>query len=75
MCLYCNHEIEWQNKNMITDHLKTNKHLECKLNSTKAMKLITLEEVLSRRDKKQEMILDFVEMMLKVNIPLHKSDK
>ena len=39
------------------------------------MKSNTLEEVLRRGDKKQEMILDFVEMMLEANIPLHKRDK
>ena len=51
ICIHCNHEIEWEKKSTIIDHLKTKKHLECKLNSTKVMKSNTLEEMLRREIK------------------------
>ena len=75
ICKFCCYEIERNKRSTITDHLQSSKHLACKLPIDKAKPQITLENTLSRQDRKQEMILDFVQMMAEAKILFHKKDK
>jgi len=52
MCIYCNHEVDWKKKSILNDHLKSSKHIECKLGAIGAKKPITIEEILQTRQKK-----------------------
>lgn len=75
MCIYCNHEIDWVRKSSVKSHIGTNKHIEIKMNSIGVKRQATLQQTAQTIDKKQEMIFDFIEMMIECNIPLEKKDK
>ena len=75
LCIFCNHVVDWKKKSILNDHLKSSKHLECKLGATAGKTQETLHQTLNKCDSKFQMIYDFVDMMVKCNIPLEKKDK
>ena len=74
ICNYCCYEIDWMKKSTIIDHLKSEKHITCK-RGVEIKPQSSIEDVLSRQDKKQQIITDFVEMMIEANIPREKKAK
>jgi len=75
ICVHCNHTVDWTKKTTLTDHLTSAKHLECKLRKPSDKVQMTLEATVAQLDNKQQMIMDFTEMMTQCNIPLEKRDK
>jgi len=74
-CIHCNHTVDWVKKSSIIDHLKSTKHLKCKLNHKESKLQLTLEKSVSQMDFKHKIVMDFVEMIVSANIPLEKKDK
>ena len=74
MCIVCNHEVDWEKKSTLRNHLSSSKHIEIKTISGVIKPQATLHETVTLADKKQDIILDFVEMMVQCNIPLGKKD-
>ena len=72
VCIHCNHDVDWKKKSILIDHLKNSKHLECKLGTVTRKTQETLHQTMSRSDAKNQIIFDFVDMMVRSNIPLEK---
>jgi len=76
MCKFCCHQVDWEKKDTVTGHIDTQKHKQVKFEAGGKAKIQTsLESTMPLQDKKQEMILDFVQMMMEANIPIEKKDK